>query len=825
MHKIFNFNSIPVPYRPKESVTVVTTNGPQVRDINPQYITNLEKVLENGSPSSLNNAVLSMAKECALDLVREMAFREQGWEAPIAVASWIPYNHVYMDKANGRIVLNVAQATHFYIDADGDRALVIPDDKEHPTNCALVKWPISMHPMNLKVIEKPTSFEEFSAFTASDCQTIIEENPVSQIGDNKILERELFFKKHREVAIGLMTNGWNNYDLYSSFVEGDDWIQKNERIFNSMIHPIFNKPQRALDLEENGMKTVRKDGVESDEPFILSSYFKDNIMGAGMTLQDQYAWALTSSNGIGTSKPRQMSWVTKTHLPSLVDKILNLEVSFRKVMGEPKAAPIPPFVEGNLLKRLKALGLINWIEIKHADPNMPPACIFWLQLPSGTPVAMTDVKRDDKSDNAHTFMVLLPPVFDNRTIYNRDGSVAIPASGKWEHPINHMQKVFTCFDSSLKFDGEVKGFWPKTAADMQDPKYGVKVSALFQALAEYCGTYGDSSPADKDPKTRVVHPTEMARYMIRHTCLIDYGRPMDHETMYEVAQKANKLGNICIVGSKSDDRTVRKYVLSNKMGGPFTDRKCVASPYRGATNRAQLQRALGNARYTVAVLKTSSLNQIFITPTGVEKQKTEKAFFRRVFNTLEAYKDHLLKCSLTTEQCPVEESEFRGWNSEVKKAWTISARHTIRIGKLVDLIGNKFMPLGMKQVFYKDPDFTDTLPIDLIMPLHELLDKNAHVAFLENAVEREIILPNGESVIGMVVERPFYRTGAASENIPPRWRRCAFKGIDSFPISWAVSKIKEISPRSVNFEFAEALQKARNAIMDAYGIVEEPEEG
>lgn len=827
---IFDFNGIPVPYIPKEEMTIVNPKGDEIREVKAQYINNLDSFLKTGNTRSILNAVLSMKKEILLNLLGSMSFKTKGIEGPIAVASWVDPDCVFIDRKNGRIVLNVFQATHRYRDADGDRILIaynkmiyrdadgdrVPDEdlENNDTYGVGIKWPITSQPDILKIVT-PTQFETFSPLTLEELEHLKVQHPVRQIGEDKEYEKELFYKKHREVGVGLLTNMFNNFDLFTS--QDMEWTERMEYIFNSLIDPLTQKTLRSLRIEELGMKAARKEGQEHEED--LNILGQDKSFGMNMTLVDPHAWALTSCSSIGTMEARQLAWLKKeTDLEALTEKILKLDVAFREVKGAPKAPPVGTFIEGGLLKRLRNLRLVNWIELPHGDKRMPPSVIFWLQLPNGAPVAMTDVKRNGKNDDTHTYMVLLPPVWDNRDIYNADGTIAIPATKKWVHPINHMQKILTQFDSLIRFGGDVVGHWPRDWKQFNDPKYSVKMSMLFQFMNEYCGKYGDPSPAEKDPTTKKVHPTEMAHYTVRQSVVIDYGRPMNHVDMYEVAKEANALGNICIVGSKGDDREIRKYVLANKMGGAIWDRECVCSPYRPAANRSQLQRVLGFAKYKVAVLKTSSLNQIFITPSGVEKQKTNKAFFRRVFNSKAAYERHLERANLTPEQCPVDEGIYNGWNAEVRKAWTISARHTIKIGKLVDLYGNKFMPLGMSQVFTKDPALTDTEEIDLIMPIHELLDKSAHIAFLRNATEQDILLPDGSTVRGLVVEATFYRTGAGSENIPLRERSARYKGIDSYPIEWQCSKIMETEPRSIDFEFAQALQTAMGRIMEAYSI-------
>jgi hypothetical protein len=111
----------------------------------------------------------------------------------------------------------------------------------------------------------------------------------------------------------------------------------------------------------------------------------------------------------------------------------------------------------------------------------------------------------------------------------------------------------------------------------------------------------------------------------------------------------------------------------------------------------------------------------------------------------------------------------------------------------------------------------DTVEVDLVFPVDELIDKEAHVAYFKNAVEREVVLPDGTTITALIVEQTLYRTGSASENIPPRWRKCSFKGIDSYPIHWRLSAIKHLEPRTWDSAFAKELQKAIRMILQKVG--------
>jgi hypothetical protein len=842
--KFIEIEGVRVPYIPSEQVTVVNEDGTTtVRDVPPVYINNFKQWADKRNPRTLNAAILSAKKEILLSLVREMALKMKGYEAPIAVSTAVPVGHVALD--GDRIILNQAEAKRRYIDSDGDRAILIFN--ENKTQAVLVKYPITMQPLILNVMNEIPAMKCYD-FTKEDLDKIFESKPVRTWADNKPSEpletdppelaelkkqqveewnkkhwdrKALFMKRHKEVPVGLLTNAWNTFDLFKT--AGDPFEKRIETIFNTFVQE-DGKTQRAIDIEDFGMKATRKEGQEHVDADILK-------FGASKALSHRHAWALTSASSIGTMRENQLEWVIGTDLDELVSDVRALKVGFRDVTpGSGNPDRPAPFKDGGIITRLSNLKLIRWVEYAHVDPTMPPSVMFLLQLPNGREVGLTDVKRENNRSEGLTFAFLLAPVFDNVDIYDEDGNIKIPASKRFLHPIEHMAKIMSTFaETEIRpfTNGPIYSYFPsdknphKAWEDWTNPKRAIKVAMLQKALMEYCGRYGDPCPAtytEKGDGFRDITPSPQAYGIITRSIVIDYGRKMNEEEMYEVIQEALKSHNFCETGSKSDDRRIRKYMSAKDEDGFMVLTPKNVHPYRPGMGRAQLQRALKPVKMKVAVIKQITENpQILITPTGIEKQFTDRAFLPQVFSTWEAYQNHLKGHNLTEEDCPAYEKEFYTWTGEKRVAWTISERAAIKIGKLVDVLGNKFMPLRVGQVYTTNEKFVNTPngifrergdEIDLIMPIEELADKYAHHAFLKEAVEGEIEY-NGEKVKCLIVERNFYRTGSASENIPPRHNRlCSFKGIDMYPIWNQVRKIRDVPLKEVNTSFARSLQAA-----------------
>lgn len=352
---------------------------------------------------------------------------------------------------------------------------------------------------------------------------------------------------------------------------------------------------------------------------------------------------------------------------------------------------------------------------------------------------------------------------------------------------------------------------------------------LQKLLIEWMGKYGDPAPAHLLPDGGF-QVTSIARAIIRRTVVVDYGRPMSAEEMYQIAKLAQKSCNFSLVGSKGTDRRVRRYMLANEHGASILDTQGVSNPYRGGCQRAQLQRALKAVEMNVAFVAMSTQNGCYITPKGVKLQETTEAFLPQVFNSEEAYLDYLSSNSLTTEKCPATLREYWTWTGHARVAWIIGSKDTIRVGKLVCPLGQKFMPRLIEDCVVVGKKITtneagirevDQDDAHLIIPVQELVDKDMH-HILRDAEERHILI-DGESFLCLFMKYTFYRTGAASENIPPRWRGFGFRGMDSMVIQHALQKIGIQPKRRLDFSFAEALQSAKRQLT-GYSVVQAPTE-
>lgn len=816
--RTISVKGINFPYIEPSSITTIINGVPHVQEQEPPYIPLLRKYEENGSHNAAAAAIESMRKEILINLILEMGVSALVYEAPIAVSAECPADTLIIDTGADRIIMNEATGAWRYIDADGDRAVVVFN--EDRTMGVLVKYPITMQPQsfNLVWMKSRDLKESFKPLTKEGLDKYLAEAEklAKDTGKPGLLEPmrmetpqevfDLFAKGEQIVPVGLLTSGHNAMELAEC--QKMSFQDKMEYIFNSRIQE-DGKPLRAHEIEDGGMKASRKDGVvQNIEPEALR-------FGRQQTLDYPYAWGLTSASSIGTMNAKQTEFVTNADLPTLVGDILNLKVGFRTVRAQPSAPKKETYVEGGLVTKLMRLGRLRYTEIPHENPKMPPCVVIYLTLPNGKICGLTDVKREGAREEGLTYAFIVPPIFDCRTIYDEHGDPAegCEATYEWVHPINHLAKCLSSFDSTVKatYDGPVLWYWPSNEADFL--KRGVKITNLQKALTEWCGKYGDPCPSHTD-ENGIPVPSAIAEGIMKRTVVVDYGTATTPEEKWPLAQKALKSCNFSLVGSKGNNVLIRKYMLANEFGGSWADSQGKAHLARPGKIRAQALRAVSRKQYRVAIVLSETQNGVLITPSGIEKQLTTEAFLPQVYNTEAEYQEYLDAMGVSPEDHPVVVTDITTWTKEVRRVWVTSPRSCIRVGKLVDMLGSKFMPRPYEQAYFLG-EGDEPEEIDLIIPLEELIAKFNHLAFLKGkgTVEEGIITVGDQTFKALVLTRTFLRTGAASENIRGRFRRARFKSMDSFPIAHAIGKIMDAPKREVDFTFALQMQDALRAFI------------
>ena len=839
----FDWNGIKVPFSTNQKLVL---DGKETVPDKP-HISYLKR-------GNIQAACISMAREALILLMGEMTFQVRGWDAPTAVSASVPEGAIYLDK-RGVPVVNEDWGDQHALDADGDRCS-IHRHKDNPGQAVLVKYPVTSTPIT-GLISKDGILEKFTGLTVEDSQKLISQYNTSgevygipgdgitvEFGKNTPYQEEKFFLKgHTPAPVGLLTNGWNTYELDKAQAKRG-WARK--------IDSMFNNYQRYEDIELGGLKAARKDEA---------SLADSDITKLDYALAYQHAWALTGTGRLAGLSEQALEWfpaLDEKGLKQVLTDISKLNVDFRKreendferrkptLRTSPflkKLLPARYYYKGKLIENPDAItkgGLIKFYELK-AMPGAPSAVVIWLQRPEGIPVALTDVKRKDHDPEGLGFAYVLYPVWDNRELYSNDKtgdqSLMVSAKSCWVHPIDHLEKCLRQFDNKVinPENGVVVSRFPESWEEWNWPSRAGKIKRLQKFLTDYCGEYGDvvnCTMRNRRPEL-LEHNIKFARA----SAVIDYGGiELTPEQMWKIASKASSKLRLCLGGNKQTKSHVRKYCIADESGTPAWGAfKTKCHPARQGKQRAQLVHALKEVRMRVAIVNCNTLTQCFITPSGIEKQTTSSGFLPMCLNSLgdaQAYLDSLT--DLEKANMPdnfLKGTEFTTWTGQKVTVWVVNPRNTVQVGKLISTRAEKFVPRVIGPVVDLD-DFNANMEnkqIDLVIPVTELINKGAHTNMLEKCTEHMIHFKSyvsedltqlGDITIpAMVGEFIYFRSGAHSENTPPRWRTCRYKGIDGHVIIRQIEKLygKEWE-QEVNILPALELLDSMKKIMKRCGI-------
>lgn len=779
--KFFEWQGLNIPYVPSDTYIQVTPDGDEKMEILPPHV----QSLKNGN---VDAALIQICKEKLIDAVSQISFDHIGYTAPINVSGSIPYGSIYVDRKWERIIVNEEWATARAVDSDGDAGAVLygfeeidgkyltlddlisimPENalenmpeganpiryllKSHSKQATLVKYPITQTPSNL-TIEKKRPYDKMESFTKADFEAVLEEHPF------KTYEPEVIFRKqHEHTEVGLKTSAWNNYELWQN--RGKSRYDVLENMFHNIL--------RYKDIEENGLKKARS-GAHND----TNEDYKSPKDFFNFKLTDTLSWMFCSCNNIGGMREKQVDWAGKVDIFSHLDKILQMNISdswFRQTNFNPQLPPKKVRVVDGYIDHLIKIGVLNFIEIPSSDPEMPPAVIIMI-MRNGELVALTDTKREV---HEQSYGYVLYPVWSDK-------------AQKFCHPIDYLRHVSGYWDFVIinRQDGS-QGIFPSYQEQLG--WYPVKTALLQNALIEHCDKFGDMVPFKRTKEG--LKPEAHSLKIASMTVVIPYN-DCPVEQMYEIAQRANKVRRLCLAGGKGKDHDSRKYLFAREDGSAICQPKG-CDEKRGGAQRAQLVRASGSDIFRIMIVKQCS-KQVKIFKSGIEKQSKFTSFMAQ----------------LSKE--PVEgwtETRHTTLSGEERKVWVTDPQTQIEVGKLIDSIGNKFMPLPENDIVYS---MKDGLPIDLAIPIDEIISKNCQ-HYLFSIAEEQTISVNGEEIQAMVYEFRMFRTGSASENVPGRMRKVSYKGIDGMEIQHQFSKIYP-------YESKERDPMYNNMLTEAYKVL------
>ncbi len=764
-----------------------------LRDIEPLDISNLKN-------NKFRQAYLASAKEILIDLVRQMEVPFRGTDAPLVCSAEIPPGTYFLDE--NAIYRNEDEAEGQAQDSDGDRICV----KEYgATNQDDLRRVTQMLTEENRSKEEITSLR--NAWLPFCTMGILNKAPLTDLDPplvkltslpkekflplpsqhklNAILRREIvknacsveniaegFKKTHSPNETGLKTNQLNLEGLIRA-TNGKSWLEKAR-----MVHVNPEDPaERRRVIEWEGLKGISKDGVEATAVTARSPEF--------VFLEDQFKWFF-SPKSIGGLTWANWIFDEDLNMDKVVQKIRDISPSFA-LAERAKPRPTKAFEDTGLWNRLRNLGLIGCQEVPGQE-GLPPCLLLWLSRPDQMYCGMTSVKRSIADSS---FAFLLPPV-------------AMKVGNKFEilHPKEALQRLLAKFDSQVvnPTTGEVVRLFPKSLTDF-DRIHSKRVSlqSFFEGL---CGELGDTCPALWDEKGHI-NPSIMAKSIVKRTIAVVFTGESLEEKRYE-AEAVNKLVPIVLPSGKGNSRRIRKFALAGSHGKPLwadeTD-----SGRRSGNLRAQLIRALPPKEYTVAYVQMTTKSVPQITPSGVLKQqiRDEEVFLPRI--------------SLTPTNEEGEEFTphvYTKWSGEKALVFQSSAKNCCLVGKLIDRHGMKFVPRasGVDQARTLEGE-----PIDLLIPIDEIIVKSCSNSHLRNATRTNIIV-DGKKVEAYLGKHQFHRTGVASENIPVRKTTRHMRGVDSIGILVLISRFENACFPCPDLSYFNAKVKAVQKLAKLTGL-------
>lgn len=775
-----------VPFIP---ATQYTRADGEVKTVEPAWVTSLRYVAKGlGGPKSIEIAGLAMARAITLAVNQAIGLKIEVLAGPIAVSEACPSDTMLWDGQ--RIIMNEELGAKTAKDADGDQiALVVMGDL-----CIAIKNPILMGLEVFKfqrIIRGNELKESFDPLTMEYARQMLANVPISNPSWSS-----QFAKGHRVAAIGIGTIAHSTVDLHAT----------QHMKFEKRIHELANRDwvidsvtgatvtRRFYDLETCGLQAMRREANDASG---------SDVTRFPWQVQAPWNVSTVNANSVVKQPPLVLHTVAQADLASFVDKSMKLSFGFSrktfKAQDKPKITRQVWY--DDLWNRLVQMGLITFQVLKRKEPifdkngiELPPPILVKFVSPHGEVCGLTDVKRQNDDDvDALTYgFVVYPGITKEAFRHHSSGEGFMPWElGRFLSPQELLSHWMGTIDNTIinPESGEVTGYFPKNLAQWMEPKFATKVAIIQEQVLKIIAKRGDSVPLDSQGRMlRIGAETAL------NTVCVHYGAECTdwHELetvnnkrqvvvkegwtlMEHTAKQIDAILSINWFSTKSDSKSYRKYVIRTPEG---------ADPRRAGRQRSQLLRAIKKVTMKVAFVLGDTKSGVLITPSGIKKQEINdsKAFYPIVYATWEDYQTHLRSHNLTEKDYPVEERTFSTWIGEKRTVWVATPKACIRIGKLVDENGNKFMPRECSQ--FTDGDGSE---IDLIFPVTELFAKRCAHLFLDKVEETTIY--GYEDVRCLVGEFTFYRTGSASENSRPGKKIRNARGMDIFTIMAGLQKL------------------------------------
>jgi hypothetical protein len=507
----------------------------------------------------------------------------------------------------------------------------------------------------------------------------------------------IWYKSNNVPPVGLLDGKVKNWFLFQ--LQGLPLTTKQDRFYEGDV---------AFEvLEMNALGAVRKDhDIRTDQSHEIMAMIDE----WNTRVPSSMAPFLTRTGRIGSMATRDLEWFWAMDLREHIKKVVNLDIPFwvTPERPDPTRAVIPPVrttLEHNLIHKLRDFGVLKFQPIARRlhpahDTGIPNPVLVSLYNLKGKPVALTDVRRAQGVVEGPTYKFILPPVWDAE-------------NQKWVSPEDHMarmahliiehtpegEEILQGFDARIldpTRDLAFASWWgAKSIFQIFENKHAYKLTAFQKWLSAYVGRYGLVVPGVVEGQVTTL-PTFNMQYAA-NTAVVDYG--LEPKELVQRRAAFELIPEYLCPSTKGDDQRVKKHALNAVVGGRHPwHAPTTCNARRAGQALSQLTRVhVPNISMLVAITLPNPLlgavdpadmgqpNQVQITEHGIQKQLLSNSVLgRTVFGQRLTHVPH-----------PefTERQEYETLTGQTRVSWARSPKGSKRVGKLIDGLGGKFMPM------------------------------------------------------------------------------------------------------------------------------------
>lgn len=738
-----------IPVRPVSQHTVQTKSGPVLTPTLPAW------VVQARDFKNWQTALTLIIRDMISEFDAAQADRIRAYCAPLRVSDAVHEGFFWID-AQGLITVNEKWAKDRALDSDGDNAFLIYTSSGNAAY--FVKYPLT------KVVPKLYRQLDKVPDTWCDYDESLERWETKVPTEEEI--REGFLNCHRQGEIGIKTNYWDARALYEA--------QQAQLSYAETCRHLLANDLRFYDLE--GDLKANRGGLGAK-----AHSYNTEIEDIRYVVEDSGRWRLQMKPGTVDPSILKSLVTTNWDRESVLEetlKGLSIKQASTRRGSSGEEEPHPRYKQRdkrgrNLTERLEHLRTIEWEELPHKDPALPPTLVMRVyhrktRLSPGTPVALHDGRR---GGSMH-YQYYLPPV-----AVLKEGEVLwVTAREILEDEI-----------AGIKTDVEGTK-WPQSLGAIES--WAAKANQLQQALQRFVGKYGIPTIESNEFRT-------MGEFVSIRTFTVFYGT-IDPEEMWEKVQvlrqwfsKHSQYQAGILGGDKGSKNPWRKYMIADPQTLMPLMSTALDTPGQRSLNRCSAKRA-GEIRTQLAgaiplgkiapewkqrlarvfIYGDGTRGQLYAFPTGQKLQDIPGVFLPQVNDRPDP--DY----GVTSPR------RYKTLAGDERVSYVSEARPTIGCGKLIS-------PHGMKNVCGVETEQIHAfvpgqgmLAVDFAISQFELMSgevedsegriwkgKKCLEAMLESGKARSATVQwNGTTVHGKLVDIPLFRTTTASENTRPETR-------------------------------------------------------